>query len=320
MSPPTGDGDRGADRRRPERVAHPDPFPGHDGDGGDGGDGDRRPPADLLLAPGRGGRPTPGAVPGRLRAAAAAWWRSRYGGQLVKEAAVIFALLLLYRLGRLLGRHESARAFDNAHQVLGLEDRLGIDTEMSLQRATLGHPDLIRLLNRYYASVHFAASMVFLVFLYVWAPKLWAHIRFLFVTVTGTALVIHLLYPLAPPRMLDGYVDTIARYGPAIYDGRSAVGKMANQFAAMPSLHFGWAVLVAYGVVRALHTRWRWLVVVHPAMTLAAIVITANHYWLDALVALALIGAAMALEGERIRRAAPAPGDDRRVLPESYEI
>jgi hypothetical protein len=87
------------------------------------------------------------------------------------------------------------------------------------------------------------------------------------------------------------------------------VGSMANQFAAMPSLHFGWAVLVAYGVVRALHTRWRWLIVAHPIITLAAIVITANHYWLDALVALALIGAAMALQREGDRRALAAPGD-----------
>ena len=230
---------------------------------------------------------------------------------MVQEVGVIVALLLLYRLGRMLGRDQSVRAFDNAHDLLGLEDRLGIDTELSVQRATLGHPSLIRLLNRYYASAHFGASMVFLVFVYVRGPQLWAHIRFLFITVTGTALIIHLFYPLAPPRMLDGYVDTIARYGPAIYDGRSAVGQMANQFAAMPSLHFGWAVLVAYGVVRALDTRWRWLVILHPAMTLAAIVITANHYWLDAVVAGVLIAAAMALEGGRSRRELATLGDDR---------
>jgi hypothetical protein len=70
-------------------------------------------------------------------------------------------------------------------------------------------------------------------------------------------------------------------------------------------------VLVAYGVVQALHSRWRWLIVVHPAMTLAAIVITANHYWLDAIVAAFLIAAAMALEGERSRRAPATRGDDR---------
>lgn len=270
------------------------------------------------MGSGRGPTPEPAPRPGRLRAAVVGWWGSRYGARLAKEVIAIVALLVLYRLGRMLGRNESARAFDHAREVLALEGRLGIDSELSVQRATLGHLGVIRLLNRYYASVHFAASMVFLVFIYVRTPKLVAHIRFLFVSVTAAGLIIHLVYPLAPPRMLDGYVDTIARYGPSIYDDRSAVGQVANQFAAMPSLHFGWAVLVAYGVVRALDTRWRWLIVLHPVITLAAIVITANHYWLDALVALVLFGAAMALEGDRSRRAAVAPGDD--LPPGSCEV
>ena len=266
----------------------------------------RRPPASVTAAgPGRGARPAtperepapeppPGPPSGGVRAAIAGWWRSRYGARFAAEVAVVVVLLLLYRLGRTLAHDQAARAFDNARDVLAVEDRLGIDTELSLQRAVLDHTGVVRLLNRYYASVHFPASVAFLVFIYVRAPKLVAHIRFLFVAVTATGLVLHLVYPLAPPRMLDGYVDTIARYGPAIYD-RSAVASTANQFAAMPSLHFGWAVLVAYGVVRALTTRWRLLIVLHPAITLAAIVLTANHYWLDALVAFALIGAAVAL-------------------------
>ena len=211
-------------------------------------------------------------------------------------------LLVVYRLGRTLGRQEAARAFSNARQVLAIEDRLGIDTELSLQRAALDHLTSVRLLNRYYASVHFTASIAFLVFVYVKAPRLVAHIRYLFVTVTAAALVMHLAYPLAPPRMLDGYVDTISRYGPAIYE-QSGVASMANQFAAMPSLHFGWAVLVAYGVVLALRTPWRWLIVLHPTITLAAIVLTANHYWLDALVALGLVAGAMAVAPRRSRRA-----------------
>ena len=222
------------------------------------------------------------------------WWYGRYGASLAREVAIIAALLFLYRLGRTLGRHESARAFSNAREVLSVENRLGIDTELSLQRAALDHLTLVRALNRYYASVHFTASIAFLVFVYVKAPKLVAHIRYLFVTVTAAGLVIHLVYPLAPPRMLHGYVDTISRYGPSIYE-QTSVASVANQFAAMPSLHFGWAVLVAYGVVRALRSPWRWLIVLHPTITLAAIVLTANHYWLDALVALGLIGAAMAV-------------------------
>jgi hypothetical protein len=226
--------------------------------------------------------------------AAARWWRGRYGGQLVREVAIVAGLLVFYRLGRTVGRNEAARAFDDARAVLRVEDWFGIDNERALQRVALDHMGLVRGLNRYYASVHFPVSIVFLVFVYVRAPRLVAHVRFLFVTVTATALVMHLAYPLAPPRMLPGYVDTIARYGPAIYE-QSGVASVANQYAAMPSLHFGWAVLVAYGVVRALRTPWRWLVVVHPTVTLAAIVLTANHYWLDALAAAALIGIAMAV-------------------------
>jgi PAP2 superfamily len=265
-------------------------------------------PANVVAAePSRGRRPPfepeppseppPSRPSGAVRAAIVGSWRSRYGAPLAGQVAVILALLLLYRLGRTLGQDEAPRAFDNARDVLAIEDRLGIDTELSFQRAVLDHTGLLRLLNRYYASVHFPASVAFLIFIYVRAPKLVAHIRFLFVAVTAAGLILHLVYPLAPPRMLNGYVDTIARYGPAIYD-RSAVASTANQFAAMPSLHFGWAVLVAYGVVRALNTRWRLLIVLHPAITLAAIVLTANHYWLDALVALALFVAAMAVAPE----------------------
>jgi hypothetical protein len=220
----------------------------------------------------------------------ARWWHGRYGAQLLREVAIIATLLAVYRLGRILGREEADRAFANAREVLRIENTFGIDTELSLQRAALHDTGLIRLLNRYYASVHFPISIAFLVFVYVRAGRLVAHVRYLFVTVTAAALVMHLAYPLAPPRMLPGYVDTIARYGPAIYQ-RSDVASMANQYAAMPSLHFGWAVLVAYGVVLALRSPLRWLIVLHPAITLIAIVLTANHYWLDAIVALLLIAA-----------------------------
>jgi hypothetical protein len=239
------------------------------------------------LGPSRGVGVDDRSLPARL-------WHSRYGARLLREVAVIVVLLALYRLGRTLGRDEAARALANARDVLGAERWMGIDTELGWQRAALGHPGFIRGLNRYYASVHFPATMAFLVVTYVRTPRMVAHVRYLFVSVTGVALVIHLAYPLAPPRMLGGYVDTIARYGPAIYE-RAEVASVANQYAAMPSLHFGWAVLVAYGFVRGLRTRWRWVAVAHPVITLAAIVLTANHYWLDALVALGLVLAALAV-------------------------
>ena len=79
-----------------------------------------------------------------------------------------------------------------------------------------------------------------------------------------------------------GFVDTAKVFGPASYGGSSPYKGFANQFAAMPSLHFGWALVIAWAVLIATTSRWRYLVILHPVITLAAIVLTANHYWLDA--------------------------------------
>ncbi|CAM5694884.1 Inositol phosphorylceramide synthase OS=Streptomyces alboniger OX=132473 GN=CP975_30815 PE=4 SV=1 [Streptomyces alboniger] len=80
-----------------------------------------------------------------------------------------------------------------------------------------------------------------------------------------------------------------------MYAAKPATDTMANQFAAMPSLHFGWALMVAVGMIVATSTRWRWLWLLHPLLTLLVIVGTANHYWLDALAATALLGTALAV-------------------------
>ena len=169
---------------------------------------------------------------------------------MVLEIALVCVLLTLYRYTRFLAREQTGAAFANARHVLGLEHQLGIANEQSLQQAALDHLWLIKGLNRYYVSVHFPATVGFLVYLYVRAPDAYRPLRRLFVAVTGAALAIHVLFPLAPPRMLPGYVDTVARYGPRDLPALATCSETANQFAAMPSLHFGWAVLVAYGVVR----------------------------------------------------------------------
>lgn len=234
------------------------------------------------------------------------WWNGRFGYRMVLEIALVFALLTFYRYTRYLAREHTGAAFDNAGHVLRLENQLGIDNEKSLQRAALDHLWFIKGLNRYYVSVHFPATVGFFVFMYVRAPAAYRRLRRLFVAVTAMALAIHVLFPLAPPRMLPGYVDTIATYGPAIYQ-RSDVSETANQFAAMPSLHFGWAVLVAYGVVHLSRSPWRWAAVAHPVLILVAIVLTANHYWLDAIVAGLLVLGAMAASRAL---APPAAGPD----------
>jgi hypothetical protein len=220
----------------------------------------------------------------------------------VLEAALLAGLLSLYRLGRYLSRDHVAAAFDHARAVLHVESRLGLGIEADVQRLVLEHTWLVSALNQYYVRAHFPVTVAFLVITYVRTPELYRHMRNLFVIVTGLGLALHVLYPLAPPRMMPGFVDTVARYGPAIY-GRSDVASVANQYAAMPSMHFAWAVLVAYGLLRLIPGPWRWLAIAHPVITLVAITATANHYWLDAAVAAALIGVALLV----VNRTRPLP-------------
>ena len=102
--------------------------------------------------------------------------------------------------------------------------------------------------------------------------------------------------PLAPPRMLSslGFLDTMAVFGPSAY-GDSTTATVANQFAAMPSLHVGWALLIAVVVVRTARTPWRWVAVLHPTITVLVVVATANHYWVDAIAAALLLLLALAV-------------------------
>jgi hypothetical protein len=92
----------------------------------------------------------------------------------------------------------------------------------------------------------------------------------------------------APPRLIPqtGLVDTATVYHQSVY---ATFGDLADQFAAMPSIHVGWAVLIAFAVVTSSPSRWRWLAAVHAVLTIFVVVVTANHYWLDGIIAVDLL-------------------------------
>lgn len=106
--------------------------------------------------------------------------------------------------------------------------------------------------------------------------------------VTLAALVLHIVIPLAPPRLMPGYVDTLMVSGPRIYPA-SVIAGATNQIAAMPSLHFGWALLIALWFRRYSLSRVRHLLLLHPLVMLIAIIATANHWVLDAVVAAVIV-------------------------------
>ncbi|WP_242909979.1 phosphatase PAP2 family protein [Actinomadura terrae] len=242
----------------------------------------------LLDRPSRPARPFP-----RLRGRA----RPSPGGRPrpVRELLLIAALFGVYKLGRLLSSGRVAEAFGNARRVWDLERALELPSETGVQHGLLHSDLLVHAANTYYAAVHFPAMAAFLLWIYLRRPGHYRWVRRIVVALTGAGLVLHLVVPLAPPRMLTatGMIDTGARYGPAVY-GAPQTDTMANQYAAMPSLHIGWAAVIALGLVAASRTRWRWLWILHPVATTMVVVATANHYWLDGVVALALLAVATA--------------------------
>ncbi|MFG2966697.1 phosphatase PAP2 family protein [Streptomyces sp. NPDC048288] len=236
---------------------------------------------------------------------------------LVRELLLVAGLFLVYKFGRQLATGHTAEALHNAHRIWDLERTLHLPSEVDVQSALLHGDTLVHLANTYYATVHFPATLAFLVWLYLKRPAHYVWARRVLAVVTAAALVLPFTFPLAPPRMLaaTGLVDTARVYGPSVY-GPPSSDHLSNQFAAMPSLHFGWALMVAIGLIVATRSRWRRLWLLHPAITLLVIVGTANHYWLDAIVATAMLGAALALIHPPHRTATTAGRSTRTLVPD----
>jgi hypothetical protein len=209
---------------------------------------------------------------------------------LVREVALVASLFLAYRLGRLAITGHDELAVTNAWWVWDIERTLRLPDEELFQQWALQWPDLLRAANWYYVGVHFPLTAAFLIWGWLRRPpEEYRYARRLLSLLTGLALVVHVVMPLAPPRMLSslGFLDTMAVFGPSAYGDSSAT--IANQFAAMPSLHVGWALLLAIVVVQTARSRWRWIAVLHPFITVMVVVATANHYWVDAIAAALLL-------------------------------
>ncbi|WP_233714644.1 phosphatase PAP2 family protein [Kribbella jiaozuonensis] len=215
--------------------------------------------------------------------------RNRRGGvwRIVREVGLLAVLFGVYNLGRFLSAEHSGSAIKHAHELIRWEAWLGLPSEATFQQHALQVDGLARIANLFYATVHFPLTAMVLLWLMIRRPAEYGKARWALASLTGLALIGHMLFPLAPPRMMPGWVDTGVLLGQSVY-GPSTHSGVANQFAAMPSLHVGWALMVAVFLIRATRSRWRWLWIAHPLLTFTVVVVTANHYWLDGLVAIAL--------------------------------
>jgi hypothetical protein len=219
--------------------------------------------------------------------------------QISGQIALLGLLFLLWRVVGRLALVHTGGAVGRARTIHDWERALHLPSEAAVQRLFLGHATWLRAADAYYAYAHAPALALALLWLLVWRREQFARWRTVTVVFTAVALLIELL-PVAPPRLLPscGFVDTAQHDGLSVYGGTTH--GFADQLSSMPSMHVGWALLVAAIVVTAGRTRWRWLIVIHPVVTVLVVTITANHWWLDDVAAAALL--ALVIGSLAIRR------------------
>jgi hypothetical protein len=202
------------------------------------------------------------------------------------EAAI---LALLYSMWQLAGEWSVTgyySAIDRAQWIERFEHDVYLPSEQSVQHLILGHPLLVQGANLYYDTMHFTMMLVFLLWLFVRHRDHYRPVRATMAWATLVCLLVQLI-PVAPPRMLPGFTDTAALYHQSVYSNGLAV----DQLSAMPSVHVAWAVVVGWYTVKISPSRWRRLAAAHTALTVFCVVATANHWWLDGIVATAIVAA-----------------------------
>jgi hypothetical protein len=185
-------------------------------------------------------------------------------------------------------------AFEHARHIISIERHLGLFFEENLQDVFLGQKWFLQFWNVFYGTFHFVVTTFALIWCYRRRPQVYSFWRNTIVFTTLLALIGFSFFPLMPPRLLDdcgqfgacasyGFVDTLAHYGGLWSFDSGAMEKISNQYAAMPSLHFAWSTWTFLVLFRHLKHRWsRIAIAAYPWVTLFAIIVTANHYWLDA--------------------------------------
>lgn len=221
--------------------------------------------------------------------------RSRFSAR--REVAIglgVYAVYLAARRLKLRGRGRE-RAARNAERIVALERRLGIDVERALQERLLPRTRLVAVLNVAYVTLNVGLTVGWLMRLYRRRDREFHRLRRAAVLTTLGAQPVFLLFPLAPPRTLDEFVDTIEEVSGFDLD-RGLVAELYDPIAAMPSIHVAYAVVTAAGIAATARSPWvRRLAPGYPPLVALVVFATANHYVLDAVAGAALAAAALRL-------------------------
>ena len=210
------------------------------------------------------------------------------------ETALVCGLFALWQLANAATHHAHSGGLAHGRAIWNLERTLHFPSETSFQHLVIGHPWLVRAANYYYATAHLTGMVIFLVWLWLRHRDDYPRWRNVVALFTGMALLIEMI-PVAPPRLIGdtGLVDTAMVYGQSVY---AFAGDIADQYAALPSIHVGWALLIAVAMVRCGGRLAGAVGVTHAVLTVSVVVLTANHYWFDGVTAAVVLAMAIAMQ------------------------
>jgi PAP2 superfamily protein len=199
------------------------------------------------------------------------------------ELAAIVLLYAVYELGRGFGDATLQAAQANTARIVELEQSLGVFFEGAVQSWASGVPSLPTFLGLAYVTLHLGATGATMVWLHLRHRERFALVRNALVIATGLSLVAYTLFPAAPPRLAGlGFVDTVTAHT-HVNLSSDLLGSLYNPFAAVPSMHFGYALLVGVVLVTTASNRWvRLIGALYPPFMLFDIVATGNHFVFDA--------------------------------------
>jgi hypothetical protein len=234
-----------------------------------------------------------------------AWLPHGYGDA-GRQLGLFVLAELCYELVRGLADGERVQAMINGQHVINLEKDLGAYFEPGFQALFLDHRWVIDFANFMYMNSHFVVTTTFLVWLYLFRNQHFYFVRNMFMVAMALALVGYALVPTAPPRMFDGFVDTITDFSQVNHDS-ALVKVFINPYAAIPSMHVAFSLMIGItGALIARHTVTRIAWGVYPLLVFWVVVVTGNHFWIDAAAgALVAILAALAAR-EILARVRPA--------------
>jgi hypothetical protein len=245
----------------------------------------------------------------------------RGAGDLLWQIVLFCGAYWLYRLVRGQVFDQSAAAFDHARQIVDLERALHVFVEPSVQDWAVGAGWIDDVSAWMYINTHFVVTTCTLAFIYLFRNEHFYFVRNMFMVAMGLALAGYVVYPTAPPRMMPelGFLDSVSDFTGV--SSEASVSALFNPYAAVPSMHVGFALMLAIPMIRIARRRWAQVLwgLYAPVVTLV-VLITANHWLFDAVTGAAVaafsaVAAQTVLARVRPQAWAWAPGEDALPAP-----